>query len=117
MRIVYGSAKKPCAPTPKTSAGTAMKVYAVWRSPPSRNQVTSVPKRRPPRPPLVELAQVAAAPAGRDEAQDRDRPEEQAEDGESDGVGLVRHDRLSASAPGTPSRSAAAIGTHANWYQ
>ncbi len=48
--MVYGIAKKPSAPAPNTSAGTAMNVYAVYRSPPSRNQVTSVPKRRPPSP-------------------------------------------------------------------
>src|SRR5579871_3265796 len=29
------------------AAGTAINVYAVYRSPPSRNQVTRVPKRRP----------------------------------------------------------------------
>src|SRR3954471_18815493 len=32
------------------SAGTATKVYAVYRSPPTRNQVTQAPKLRPPRP-------------------------------------------------------------------
>src|ERR1035441_630344 len=38
------------APEPNTSAGTAMNVYAVYRSPPSRNQVTKAPKPRPPSP-------------------------------------------------------------------
>src|SRR6266568_5729085 len=32
------------------AAGTAIKVYAVYKSPPSRNQVTTVPKRRPANP-------------------------------------------------------------------
>jgi hypothetical protein len=48
--IVYGIAKKPSAPAPNTRAGTAMNVYAVYRSPPRRNQVTMVPNRRPPSP-------------------------------------------------------------------
>src|SRR4051812_11523028 len=48
--IVYGIAKNPYAPTANTSAGTATTVYAVYKSPPSRNQVISVPKRRPPNP-------------------------------------------------------------------
>src|SRR6185312_128408 len=46
--VAYGTAKKPRAPTPYTSAGTAMNVYAVYRSPPSKNHETSVPKLRPP---------------------------------------------------------------------
>src|ERR1700710_1119936 len=51
MRIVYAMAKKPeTAPVAYIAAGTAMNVYAVYRSPPSRNQVTTVPKLRPPRP-------------------------------------------------------------------
>src|SRR5947207_3026134 len=45
-----GTAKKPPAPTAYTSAGTATNVYAVYASPPSRNQVTQLPKARPPRP-------------------------------------------------------------------
>ena len=49
--IVYDTAKKPVtAPAPNTAAGTAMNVYAVYRSPPSRNQATKVPKLRPPSP-------------------------------------------------------------------
>jgi hypothetical protein len=47
---VYGTAKNPVAPAPNSSAGTATKVYAVYRSPPTRNQVTHEPKLRPPRP-------------------------------------------------------------------
>src|SRR6059058_6072455 len=45
-----GTAKNPFAPTAYTSAGTATNVYAVYASPPSRNQVTQLPKARPPRP-------------------------------------------------------------------
>src|SRR5438034_3896772 len=41
---VYGTAKNPVAPAPNSSAGTATKVYAVYRSPPIRNQVTQEPK-------------------------------------------------------------------------
>src|SRR6185312_13092414 len=49
--IVYGTAKKPLtAPEAHMAAGTATNVYAVYRSPPSRNQVTQVPNPRPPRP-------------------------------------------------------------------
>ncbi len=48
--IVYGTAKNPAAPAPNISAGTATKVYAVYRSPPSRNQVIQPPKLRPPSP-------------------------------------------------------------------
>src|SRR2546429_8889258 len=47
---VYGTAKNPAAPAPNSNAGTATKVYAVYRSPPTRNQVTQEPKLRPPRP-------------------------------------------------------------------
>src|SRR3712207_2451999 len=50
MTTVYGTAKKPAAPAPNISAGTATNVYAVYRSPPSRNQVIHEPKLRPPRP-------------------------------------------------------------------
>src|SRR3954471_19051727 len=50
MITVYGTAKNPAAPAPKISAGTATKVYAVYRSPPTRNQVIHAPKLRPPRP-------------------------------------------------------------------
>jgi hypothetical protein len=50
MITVYGTAKKPSAPPPNSSAGTATKVYAVYRSPPIRNQVTQAPKFRPPSP-------------------------------------------------------------------
>src|SRR5665213_1512906 len=46
-RMVYGTAKNPIAPALNTSAGTAINVYAVYKSPPSRNQVTTVPKRPP----------------------------------------------------------------------
>ncbi len=46
----YGTAKNPIAPPPYSSAGTAITVYAVYRSPPIRNQVTQVPKLRPARP-------------------------------------------------------------------
>jgi hypothetical protein len=48
------------------------------------------PEPPPAEAPLVELAQVAAPPARRDEAHDRDHAEEQTEDDEGDG-GLVRH--------------------------
>src|SRR5437763_446393 len=44
------TAKKPPPPIAYTSAGTATNVYAVYRSPPSRNQVTQLPKARPPSP-------------------------------------------------------------------
>ena len=48
---VYGTAKKPLtAPVAHIAAGTATNVYAVYRSPPSRNQVTQEPNFRPPRP-------------------------------------------------------------------
>src|SRR4051812_16330263 len=50
MITVYGTAKNPVAPAPNSSAGTATNVYAVYRSPPTRNQVTQVPKLRPPSP-------------------------------------------------------------------
>src|ERR671921_628037 len=50
MMIVYGTAKNPAAPAPNSNAGTATKVYAVYRSPPTRNQVIQPPKLRPPRP-------------------------------------------------------------------
>src|SRR3982751_3629432 len=50
MITVYGTAKKPAAPAPKIRAGTATKVYAVYRSPPIRNQVIHPPKLRPPSP-------------------------------------------------------------------
>src|SRR4051794_3478035 len=53
---VYGRAKKPAAPAPKTSAGTATNVYAVYRSPPMRNQVIHEPKLRPPSPHWSRLA-------------------------------------------------------------
>jgi hypothetical protein len=44
--IVYGTAKNPAAPVAKISAGTATNVYAVYRSPPSRNQVKMRHKKR-----------------------------------------------------------------------
>src|SRR5436305_9247593 len=50
MITVYGTAKNPVAPAPNSSAGTATNVYAVYRSPPIRNQVIQVPELRPPRP-------------------------------------------------------------------
>src|SRR3954471_8880845 len=50
MITVYGTAKNPAAPAPNISAGTATNVYAVYRSPPTRNQVTHPPKLRPPSP-------------------------------------------------------------------
>src|ERR1044071_2383371 len=50
MITVYGTAKKPAAPAPKIRAGTATKVYAGYRSPPTRNQVIQPPKLRPPSP-------------------------------------------------------------------
>ena len=50
MITVYGTAKNPVAPAPNSSAGTATKVYAVYRSPPMRNHVIQAPKLRPPRP-------------------------------------------------------------------
>jgi hypothetical protein len=52
-----------------------MNVYAVYRSPPSRNQVTTVPKRRP----LVQLIQVAAPPTGGQKTEDGDAGEERRE--------------------------------------
>src|SRR5256885_4704285 len=59
MITVYGTAKKPSAPPPKSSAGTATKVYAVYRSPPIRNQVIQPPKLRPPRPHSSRWARVS----------------------------------------------------------
>src|SRR3954463_6959728 len=50
MIALYCTAETPVAPAPNSSAGTATKVYAVYRSPPTRNQVTQAPKLRPPRP-------------------------------------------------------------------
>src|SRR6516162_6044881 len=57
---VYGTAKKPAAPTPKISAGTAINVYAVYRSPPSKNQVMTVPNPRPPRPHSFRCSRLSA---------------------------------------------------------
>ena len=55
--MVYGTAKKPATePRANIAAGTATNVYAVYRSPPRRNQVTHVPKLRPPRPHSSKLA-------------------------------------------------------------
>ena len=58
--IVYGTAKKPVAPAPNSSAGTATNVYAVYRSPPTRNQVIQPPKLRPPRPHSSRCARLSA---------------------------------------------------------
>ena len=48
--VAKATAKNPPAPTAKSSAGNAMKVYAVNSSPVSRNQVSTGPKLRPPSP-------------------------------------------------------------------
>src|SRR5690348_8781205 len=50
VTTVYGIAKNPIAPAEYSSAGTATNVYAVYRSPPTRNHVTHAPNLRPPRP-------------------------------------------------------------------
>jgi hypothetical protein len=97
-----------------------MKVYAVNRSPPSRNQVMTVPKRRPPSPPLVQQVEVASLPARGHEAEHGDEPEQQDEDDQGGPVGVEALDGFHDEdlvIRYTKYVRPAVSGTHANWYQ